>query len=160
VQGKAVLVHTGWAKRWGLADYFRSGPFLTASACEYLVKAGATLAGIDCANIDNMNDPAPRILCCWRQGFRSSNTCVVWNRYQVACSGFLRHRLRFAAGPRFLCVRLQSVSEEQELSMSTPMKREREASIVQPDVQRSRNEFPDDRLPTTFCLPFLKLSAS
>jgi len=58
VQGKAVLVHTGWAKRWGLADYFRSGPFLTASACEYLVKAGATLAGIDCANIDNMNDPA------------------------------------------------------------------------------------------------------
>jgi arylformamidase len=57
VQGKAVLVHTGWAKRWGSVDYFRSGPFLTSSACESLVNVGATLVGIDCANIDNMNDP-------------------------------------------------------------------------------------------------------
>ena len=58
VRGKAVLVHSGWEKRWGKVDYFRSGPFLTASACEFLVNAGATLVGIDCANIDNMNDPA------------------------------------------------------------------------------------------------------
>ena len=64
VKGKAVLVHTGWSERWG-GDYFRSGPFLTASACEELVRQGATLAGIDCANIDDMKDlarPAHTIL--------------------------------------------------------------------------------------------------
>lgn len=55
--GKAVLIRTDWSERWGGADYFRSGPFLTASACRALVEAGATLVGIDCANIDNMHDP-------------------------------------------------------------------------------------------------------
>jgi len=53
-----VLIHTGWSGRWGAADYFRSGPYLTASACEHLVHGGAALVGIDCANIDNMQDPA------------------------------------------------------------------------------------------------------
>ena len=58
LRGKAVLIHTGWARRWGSDDYFRSGPYLSAAACEHLVHAGATLVGIDCANIDNMKDPA------------------------------------------------------------------------------------------------------
>jgi kynurenine formamidase len=57
VRGKAVLIHTGWARHWGSDDYFRSGPYLTATACEHLVHAGATLVGIDCANIDDMQDP-------------------------------------------------------------------------------------------------------
>jgi kynurenine formamidase len=57
LHGKAVLVHTRWASRWGSNDYFRSGPFLTQRACEHLVAAQAALVGIDCANIDNMNDP-------------------------------------------------------------------------------------------------------
>jgi arylformamidase len=64
VKGKAVLVHTNWSERWG-GDYFRSGPFLAASACEALVRGGAILVGIDCANIDDMNDlarPAHTIL--------------------------------------------------------------------------------------------------
>lgn len=62
---KAVLVRTGWAALWGGPDYFRSGPFLTADACEALAQAGAALVGIDCANIDDMNDktrPAHTIL--------------------------------------------------------------------------------------------------
>jgi arylformamidase len=57
VRGKAVLLHTNWSRRWG-GDYFRSGPYLTAAASEHLVNSGATLVGIDCANIDNMQDPA------------------------------------------------------------------------------------------------------
>jgi len=57
LRGKAILIHTNWSRRWG-GDYFRSGPFLSAAACEHLVHAGATLVGIDCANIDNMTDPA------------------------------------------------------------------------------------------------------
>jgi kynurenine formamidase len=58
LRGKAVLVHTNWSRHWGSGDYFRSGPYLTAAACEHLVHAGAALVGIDCANIDNMKDPA------------------------------------------------------------------------------------------------------
>jgi arylformamidase len=57
VRGKAVLVRTDWARRWS-GDYFRSGPFLNADACRMLVTAGAALVGIDCANIDDMTDPA------------------------------------------------------------------------------------------------------
>ncbi len=57
LQEKAVLVRTDWSKRWGNFDYFRSGPFLTSAACNFLVQAGAALVGIDCANIDDMNDP-------------------------------------------------------------------------------------------------------
>ena len=57
LRGKAVLVHTKWSERWG-GDYFRSGPYLTGAACEHLVHAGAALVGIDCANLDNMKDPA------------------------------------------------------------------------------------------------------
>ncbi len=56
--GKAVLIRTDWADRWGKDDYFRSGPFLTADACRFLVRSQVALVGIDCANIDDMNDPA------------------------------------------------------------------------------------------------------
>ena len=58
LRGKAVLVHTGWSRRWGSDGYFRSGPYLTGAPCEHLVNTGAVLAGIDCANIDNMLDPS------------------------------------------------------------------------------------------------------
>ncbi len=57
LSGKAVLVRTDWATRWGGDDYFRSGPFLTADACRFLVQARVALVGIDCANIDDMTDP-------------------------------------------------------------------------------------------------------
>jgi kynurenine formamidase len=56
VDAKAVLVRTDWSKRWR-RDYFQSGPYLTADACDTLAQGGATLVGIDCANIDNMKDP-------------------------------------------------------------------------------------------------------
>ena len=55
---KAVLIRTDWSTRWGSADYFRSGPFLTAEASKFLVEAHVTLVGIDCANIDDMGDLA------------------------------------------------------------------------------------------------------
>jgi kynurenine formamidase len=64
VDAKAVLIRTDWCKRWG-RDYFRSGPYLTADACDALAQQGATVVGIDCANIDNMQDkqrPAHTIL--------------------------------------------------------------------------------------------------
>jgi kynurenine formamidase len=65
VSGRAVLVRTDWSKKWGQDDYFTSGPFLSRDHCERLVKQGAALVGIDCANIDDMGDrsrPAHTVL--------------------------------------------------------------------------------------------------
>jgi len=59
LNGTAVLLYTGWSERWpNAADYFRSGPFLTREACDYLVEQHPVLVGIDCANIDDMQDPS------------------------------------------------------------------------------------------------------
>ncbi len=54
VQGKAVLLHTGWDMHWRTDEYANGRhPFLDAAAAEYLVKAGAALVGIDSYNIDD-----------------------------------------------------------------------------------------------------------
>ena len=53
VVGKAVLVHTGWARHWKTNQYFEGHPYLTTEAAEYLRDNGATLVGIDSLNIDN-----------------------------------------------------------------------------------------------------------
>ena len=56
VEGKAVLVHTGWSKRWRTDAYFENHPFLTADAAAYLRDARARLVGIDSFNIDDTTD--------------------------------------------------------------------------------------------------------
>lgn len=56
VRGKAVLVHTGWARHWRTDQYFEGHPFLTADAAQWLVGAGAALVGIDSYNIDDITD--------------------------------------------------------------------------------------------------------
>jgi arylformamidase len=57
VRGKAVLVRTGWDAHWGTPRYLSGQPFLTLEAAEHLVRAGATLVGIDSVNIDDLTDP-------------------------------------------------------------------------------------------------------
>lgn len=52
VAGKAVLVHSAWAKHWKTDQYFENHPYLTAEVAEWLVKSGAVLVGIDSHNID------------------------------------------------------------------------------------------------------------
>jgi kynurenine formamidase len=52
--GRAVLVHTGWSRRWGTAGYFEGHPYLTEKAAELLAGAGIALAGIDSLNIDRI----------------------------------------------------------------------------------------------------------
>ena len=54
--GKAVLVHTGWARLWGSERYFHGHTYLTAEAAAYLVAAGVRLVGIDSYNIDDTRD--------------------------------------------------------------------------------------------------------
>lgn len=56
VKGKAVLVHTDWARHWRTDQYFEGHTFLTKDAAEYLVEAGAAFVGIDTYNIDDTTD--------------------------------------------------------------------------------------------------------
>jgi len=58
VDGKAVLVQTGWDVHWRTERYLTGHPFLTADAAEYLVSRGVRLVGIDSLNIDDMGDLA------------------------------------------------------------------------------------------------------
>jgi arylformamidase len=52
-EGMAILVHTGWADRWGTPQYFEGHPFLTAEAAELLVAMRIALLGIDSLNADD-----------------------------------------------------------------------------------------------------------
>jgi kynurenine formamidase len=58
LEGKAVLVHTGWDVHWRTERYLSDNPFLTSEAAEYLVNRGAALVGIDSLNIDDIGDPS------------------------------------------------------------------------------------------------------
>jgi arylformamidase len=58
IDGKAVLVETGWDVHWRTEHYLTGHPFLTADAAEYLASRGVTLVGIDSLNIDDMADTA------------------------------------------------------------------------------------------------------
>lgn len=50
--GKAVLIHTGWASRFGTPEYVGGHPHLTEAAAAALADAGVALVGIDSLNID------------------------------------------------------------------------------------------------------------
>ncbi len=56
VRGRAVLVHTGHASKWGTDAYFEHHPYLTRAAAEHLRDAGAVFVGIDTLNIDDTDD--------------------------------------------------------------------------------------------------------
>ncbi|GAB4426538.1 MAG: cyclase family protein [Bacteroidia bacterium] len=53
LEGRAVLVHTGWDQHWQTDRYHSEHPFLTADAAEYLVAQQVALVGIDAYNIDD-----------------------------------------------------------------------------------------------------------
>jgi kynurenine formamidase len=57
LEGKAVLVETGWSRLWQTPAYFESNPFLTEEAARLLAARGAAFVGIDSVNIDDMEDP-------------------------------------------------------------------------------------------------------
>jgi arylformamidase len=53
VRGKAVLVHTGWARHWRTEQYLEGHTFLTEAAAVHLKDQGAVFVGIDSMNIDD-----------------------------------------------------------------------------------------------------------
>jgi kynurenine formamidase len=65
LEGKALLVQTGWDRHWRTDQYFEGHPFLTRRAAQYIADAKARLVGIDSLNIDDTTDgqrPAHTIL--------------------------------------------------------------------------------------------------
>lgn len=56
LRGRAVLVHTGWARHWRTERYGQGHPYLTAAAAAYLKDRGVRLVGIDSLNIDDTAD--------------------------------------------------------------------------------------------------------
>jgi len=53
---RAVLIRTDFSRHWGTPEYFGENPFLTAEACDLLVRQGALFVGIDSLNIDDTAD--------------------------------------------------------------------------------------------------------
>jgi len=58
LRGRAVLIRTGWDRRWGVDSYWEPGPYLSGEATDLLVRSKATLVGVDFWNVDNTMDPA------------------------------------------------------------------------------------------------------
>jgi len=53
LNGKAVLIDTGWDEHWNTERYFSNHPFVTQQAAEFMREAGVKLVGIDSHNIDD-----------------------------------------------------------------------------------------------------------
>jgi arylformamidase len=57
LRGAAVLLHTGWDRKWGRRE-MRQHPYLTGAAACSLVRAGVTLVGTDALNVDPTDEPS------------------------------------------------------------------------------------------------------
>jgi arylformamidase len=55
--GRAVLIRTGWDRRWGTEAYWQPGPYLGPVTLQQLVHARPALVGVDCWNVDDPKDP-------------------------------------------------------------------------------------------------------
>jgi arylformamidase len=58
LDGKAVLIRTGWDKRWATDGYWEPGPFLSEKSIDLLIRSRVKLVGVDFWNVDDTMDPA------------------------------------------------------------------------------------------------------
>ena len=58
LDGKAVLIQTGWDKRWATDLYWEPGPFLSEKSIDFLIHSRVKLVGVDFWNVDDTLDPA------------------------------------------------------------------------------------------------------
>jgi arylformamidase len=58
IRGRAVLLRTGWDRRWGTDAYWDPDPYLSPEAIDLLIGGGAALVGVDWNNVDDTSDPA------------------------------------------------------------------------------------------------------
>lgn len=93
VAGKAVLIHTGWARHWRTDQYFEGHPFLIREAALRLAESNAAFVGIDTYNIDDTTD-----------GTRPAHTILLGNRIPICehmcgLENLPDHGFRFHAAP-------------------------------------------------------------
>lgn len=55
---RAVLIRTGWDKKWGTEGYWEPGPFLSEKSIDLLIRSRVKLVGVDFWNVDDTTDPA------------------------------------------------------------------------------------------------------
>ena len=89
LRGKAVLVHTDWARHWRSDQYFEGHPFLTREAAQHVADSGAAFVGIDTYNIDDITD-----------GTRPAHTILLGNRIPI-CEHMCRLEQLPKSGFRF-----------------------------------------------------------
>ncbi|MEM7103513.1 MAG: cyclase family protein [Bacteroidota bacterium] len=53
LEGKAVLIETGWSSNWNTDRYYEDHPFVTEAAARFLLEQKVCLVGIDSHNIDD-----------------------------------------------------------------------------------------------------------
>jgi arylformamidase len=58
VQDRAILIRTGWDKRWGTEGYREAGPDLGPETIGILARGGAALVGVDFCAIDARHGPS------------------------------------------------------------------------------------------------------
>jgi arylformamidase len=54
---RAVLIRTGWDKKWGTEGYWEPGPFLSEKSIDLLIRSRVKLVGVDFWNVDDTMDP-------------------------------------------------------------------------------------------------------
>jgi kynurenine formamidase len=52
LEGRAILVYTGWDARVGRPDFYRDFPYITPEAACFLVESGIALLGVDTPSPD------------------------------------------------------------------------------------------------------------
>ncbi|MGZ9236122.1 MAG: cyclase family protein [Anaerolineales bacterium] len=72
IKGKAILIHSDWARHWRTDQYFEGHPFLKRETAQYLADSGAAFVGIDTYNIDDTTD-----------GERPAHTILLGNRIPI-----------------------------------------------------------------------------
>lgn len=53
----ALLIRTGWSRRWGSDEYWSEGPYLSNDAVDRIVEAQPSVVGVDFSNVDDTADP-------------------------------------------------------------------------------------------------------
>lgn len=96
VQGRAVLIRTGWDRHWRTDKYGApEHPFLTEEGARLLAEQGARMVGIDSVNIDDTSEAA--------QGARPAHSVLLAKGVPVVEHMCMLNRLP-AEGFRFFAV--------------------------------------------------------
>jgi len=58
LEGRAILIRTGWDKKWGTEGYWKPGPYLSDELIHLYIRSKPILVGVDFWNVDDTMDPS------------------------------------------------------------------------------------------------------